>query len=151
MAINAESLKNVPYNRAWSDGFMLPKGDYWVGDPCLSLPRQDWKNLFLNSEQFPINNMFGATYKGKLVVAIGAERGDGRYVDNEGYTYTVDSGFIGFIPQAFVKEENEHGLGSISKLGRFVSFKEDFQVSVNKHGIMCENIVILTTYAKRQT
>jgi len=148
MSVN--SMKNVPYSRAWSDGFLLPKGSYWIGDPCLALPQEDWHNLFLNSEKFPINNMFGAVYKGKLIVALGVERGDGRYVDNESYTYTVDSGFIGFVPEKFVKEDSPHYSQNLSKLGRYAKFEEDFQVSVNKHGIMCENINILTTFAKKQ-
>lgn len=149
MTINKDALRNVPYSRAWSDGFMLPQGEYWVGDPCLALPHEDWKNLFLNSEQFPYNNMFGAMYKGKLIIGIEAERGDGRYTDNEGYVYTVDSGFVGFVPKIFIKkEENEER--NLSRLGRFVDFKEEFQVSVNKHGIMYEKINISTTYAKKK-
>lgn len=146
---NNYPVRDVPYNRAWSDGFMLPKGDYWVGDPCLSLPQEDWRKLFLYSEKFNNENMFGASYGEKLVVALSVERGDGRYVDNDGYTYTVDSGFIGFVPKPFLKD-SKMDTQSLSKIGRFVSFKEDFQVSSNKHGILYEGINISTTYAKKK-
>ena len=74
---------------------VVPAGKYVLGDPCYSVPDEDWHMLLESCEYFekPIG-----TVNGVQVLAFRTMYGDGEYKDNMGNKYGVDAGLIGLVP-----------------------------------------------------
>lgn len=80
----------------------VPAGEYVLGDPCYTFPRDHWMAL-LNSCDFFRDGPGHAA--GLEVVAFGTAWGDGSYEGSNGFEYAVDAGLIGLVP---VFEGMEH-------------------------------------------
>ena len=74
----------------------VPAGAYMLGDPCYSIPNEDWNELLVSCGAFqykPIGEL-----RGIKVLAFNTAYGDGCYCDQEGNEYGVDAGLIGLVP-----------------------------------------------------
>jgi len=80
---------------------MLPPGKYIIGDPCYTVPDEEWDHVLDESDCF--DGQCWAKFKTEIghdcyVVAFSTAWGDGSYQDEEGRNYGVDAGLIGIIP-----------------------------------------------------
>ena len=77
----------------------VPPGQYWLGDPCYSVPSELWGPLLDSCETFnlPIGTVTkdGQTHQ---VLAFGTAYGDGCYRDQFNNSFPVDAGLIGLTP-----------------------------------------------------
>lgn len=85
-----------------SDSVIVPKGTYYLGDPCYSVPDELWDELLQDSDYF---NKPSGTVAGHTVYAFGTKYGDGVYQDKRGREYPVDAGLIGLVPEALATKE----------------------------------------------
>lgn len=80
---------------------VLPPGKYVIGDPCYTVPDEEWDNVLDESECF--GGQCWAKFRtetghSSYVVAFSTRWGDGCYFDKEERSYGVDAGLIGIIP-----------------------------------------------------
>jgi len=85
---------------------LVPAGQYYISDPCYIIKDEDWYTL-LDSCNF-FNNPIG-DIKGFKCYASSTAFGDGEYFDQNGNSYSVDSGLIGLVPVDYT----EHNTRSI--------------------------------------
>jgi hypothetical protein len=85
----------------------VPAGTYWLGDPCYTVPDDDWMPLLRTCGVFgasddPADGQPGpvGTVRGHEVLAFGTAHGDGEYQGSDGHRYGVDAGLIGLVPVA---------------------------------------------------
>ena len=99
----------------------LPAGRYIIGDPCYSVPDDQWDDLLDKTECFESpEGSFKSEETGEevRVVAFGTAYGDGVYTDQGGQRFAVDAGVIGIMSaNGVVAGESTH----------IVEFKHDFQ------------------------
>lgn len=80
----------------------VPAGKYWVGDPCYSIPDEEWMP-WLEAADYTINDrhhiLVADLGEGRYAVGVSTQFGDGYYSDNEGRGYGVDAGLIGLVSQ----------------------------------------------------
>ena len=76
---------------------LVPAGTYLLGDPCYSVPDEDWDDL-LGSCNYFMDSAVGTCPNGLQVLSFGTAWGDGCYRDNKGREYPVDAGMIGLTP-----------------------------------------------------
>ena len=74
----------------------LPPGEYWLGDPCYVIEREDW-NGFRESVDRDTGH---STYHGEESAVFSTKYGDGNYPDRAGKYYGVDSGQIGAVARS---------------------------------------------------
>ena len=81
---------------------LVPAGEYWLGDPCYSVPDDLWDDLLVSADYFrkPVG-----TVNDHMVLAFRTAYGDGTYTDQDGNEYPVDAGLIGLTPVALVSDE----------------------------------------------
>lgn len=120
---------------------ILPKGTYYIGDPCYVFNNESWAellekaNYFLNEEVVEFKNM--------LVFSGGTTFGDGHYLSNVGMEFSVDSGTIGAVPIELVDTDSEFW----KRAGKVVDFTHSFLVEVKANGtIQIDDIEIYTGY-----
>lgn len=109
---------------------MLPAGKYYIGDPCYVIRDHNWSDFceaFFKAEQED-QDVF--EYDGQTVFASHTFYGDGRFDDQDGYTYGVDAGMIGAIPLALIPG----GEAQAAANGRVVDFKQPFDAWYEKDG-----------------
>jgi len=80
---------------------VVPKGDYYLGDPCYIIQDSDWDNLLESSDCFRKPVGIVRTFQ---VLAFSTAFGDGEFKDNYNNSYSVDSGLIGLVPVEFNPE-----------------------------------------------
>ncbi len=74
------------------DEFVVPKGKYWLGDPCYCFkPHEKWTEVLKKSDFFEREYKEGK----RISIAFRTTFGDGEYLDEEGNSYPVDAGLIG--------------------------------------------------------
>ena len=105
---------------------MLPKGTYFIGDPCYVIPDKQWKKYC--RDVFGIDNS-GVTpnpeeFLGVPIFQSGTRHGDGCYTD--GFDdYGVDSGTIGATPKKlWDKKVSKY---EMERLGRVITFKHSVE------------------------
>jgi hypothetical protein len=76
----------------------VPAGEYYLGDPCYSVPEEFWGELLKSSDRFMTKNQGEAN--GFTVYAFHTAWGDGTYAGTDGSEYPVDAGLIGLVPVA---------------------------------------------------
>ena len=78
----------------------LPAGRYYVGDPCHVVATGDWGKWLDDAydNDFDPTKLLLADINGCPVVGIPTAHGDGRYFDDEGNGFGVDSGLLGLVP-----------------------------------------------------
>lgn len=77
---------------------IVPAGTYVLGDPCYTVPNDQWDDLL------DANDMFETPlveFDGHVIVGFSTAYGDGTYPDNFGNDYYVDAGLIGLVPLDF--------------------------------------------------
>ena len=105
---------------------VLPPGRYFVGDPCYVIPDNLWSDfcdITFESQTYTIEE-----FRGHLMLAGSTAYGDGRYADNNGQTYGVDSGMLGIVPEALWLNAPER---EIAGYGQIVEFGTMFPASCN--------------------
>lgn len=114
----------------------LPAGTYWIGDPCYSVPKDDWDDLLNVSDYFGCGG-FGTrntppkgvyTFRGMPIAGFNTAYGDGVYEDEQGNRYPVAAGLIGAVPVAYAVS-NPVGC-------RKVTFITPVTVSVDGNGLI---------------
>ena len=130
----------------------LPKGKYFIGDPCYVIRDEEWTEVGNATGWFGgINGSekakaFDGTFMTKNGVgfADGTAHGDGCYMDAGGELFIpVDSGLIGIVPVDDNTQINPY-------LGQVLTFKEDFNVCSYNGNFLFDTYVIGTWYNKRK-
>ena len=121
---------------------ILPAGKYIIGDPCYTIPDEEWDKVLDQSGFF--NDQCWAMFRAPNgeqapVVAFSTAWGDGTYDDGAGRSYGVDAGLIGIIPA-----------GPFGNARPFCTHVVEFHSPVNcseKQGVICfGNVRINTDY-----
>lgn len=109
----------------------VPAGQYVLGDPCYTVPDENWGEL-LESCKFFENPIGEVKVDDKVhkVLAFRTAYGDGTYRDNKGNEYPVDAGLIGLVPIEYADLE-QTGLESV-----IVDFKALTECSSDDEGTM---------------
>ncbi len=95
-------------------------GEYYLGDPCYTVPHRLWHALLDSSNFFDSCTPIG-TVEGHQVLAFGTKYGDGTYRDQQGVKYPVDAGIIGLVPVALVEKTEANGVEK-SNCSRIIKF-----------------------------
>jgi hypothetical protein len=97
-----EAVKNI-------GSITMPAGEYFVGDPCYSVPGERWME-WLNAADYENEDRYLlAELDGRPVLGIGTAFGDGEFPGSNGERYPVDAGLIGLVPCKLSKEEDPFG------------------------------------------
>ena len=73
----------------------MPAGEYWVGDPCYSVPDARWMEWLEAADYINERRYLLAEIDGQPVLGIGTAYGDGLFPGSDGNEYAVDAGLIG--------------------------------------------------------
>jgi hypothetical protein len=87
----------------------VPAGDYYVGDPCYSVPDDLWM-AWLEAADYTTpgrEHVLVADIDGHPAVGVSTAFGDGVYEDWEGREYPVDAGLIGLVPVRVAKDDGQ--------------------------------------------
>jgi hypothetical protein len=103
---------------------VMPAGEYWVGDPCYSVPDDKWMTWLQDARYELEPDILLAEIDGLPVLGITTAHGDGKYRSNQGDSFPVDAGMIGLTPKALVE-----GVPFGSKL---VTFERTFECSYDE-------------------
>jgi len=95
-------------------------GEYYLGDPCYTVPDHLWHKLLDSANYFEANTPIG-TVEGHEVLAFSTKYGDGTYRDQQGVKYPVDAGLIGLVPVELV-EKTEGDAAKKSGCSRIIKF-----------------------------
>jgi hypothetical protein len=118
-----------------TDPLPMVRGEYYVGDLCYVLGTDAWKELC--DLTYPKENKCGIDGQftlgnGRTVVIFHLPNGDGVYRDEQGRTYSVDSGTLGITLTEGLETEygdddkKEDWESEMSRLGNIIDYKEDF-------------------------
>jgi hypothetical protein len=100
-----------------------PPGRYWVGDPCYSIPNDEWMP-WLEAADYTRNSrehVLAAKVGGHIAVGVSTAYGDGEYPDEQGRMYGVDAGLIGVVPVEIAENKYNH-----DEAGRIIEFDREF-------------------------
>jgi hypothetical protein len=91
----------------------VPAGEYFLGDPCYSVPDDDWDHLLATCGTFekPVGQMPDGTH----VLAFGTDHGDGAFPGN-GHVFGVDAGMIGLVPVTPATEVEADGCTDVLRV-----------------------------------
>lgn len=91
---------------------LLPKGEYFIGDPTYVLKEEYWHYLNVEKERGVFQDPNGIIF-GKFRTLMG----DGIFADDEGGEYGVDSGCIAVLPTSVCDEEKiERAYGEVYEM-----------------------------------
>lgn len=82
------------------DTVYVPAGTYVIGDPCYTVPNDDWDKLLQSCDYF--NRPVGIS-GGFEVLAFPTAYGDGVYRDQKRREFPVDAGLIGLVPVEYAQ------------------------------------------------
>lgn len=110
---------------------MMPKGTYYIGDPCYLFDESSWGKVIAITNYFKEDGRYDIF--GKKCFVGGTKYGDGTYDDNYGREYGVDAGLIGILPIELIEIDNKQTLKSIieSDMMHIETFTEDFNCDIN--------------------
>lgn len=124
--------------------FILPAGEYFIGDPCYSFKDSEWDkivDLLYSENGFEKRHNFN----GYVFCGISTQDGDGVFEDHEGREYGVDSGTLGAVSRALVVEQDRHKeYLEEAKLGHWVTFDEPVECGYEAGVVYFGNITIDT-------
>lgn len=87
--------------------YTMPAGIYYIGDPCYVFDKATWKAYC------DVGPGIVHTFLDHKCLSFYTKHGDGKYYDNEGFEYFVDSGTLGMIPIDIIscdkKKAKNHG------------------------------------------
>lgn len=106
----------------------LPKGEYFIGDPCYCFDYTTWMRLltetnYLQGAQVPL---FKNNDEERHLVAFDTAYGDGVYEDEDGNEYPVDSGMLGAVPVELIDADKLKSLRHDASMGRFIDYRTEF-------------------------
>ena len=125
---------------------MMKPGRYYVGDLCYVIDDNDWDYM---CEYVIENNDFKVKERNNAhMAAFNTTYGDGRFEDDFGRKYSVDSGTIGCIHFDDFTVGDINGV-DLAKLvergsGAVITFKEPFEVGMDESTIYFGDIRIDT-------
>lgn len=102
-------------------GYLLPAGEYWIGDPVQVLDKDFW-NLFLTMSFDSGEDMYCGKDGEHYIAALSTAYGDGLYLDNRFQKFSVDSGMIGMIDTHFLNSSQDLNSGNIFTFDEEVKF-----------------------------
>ena len=115
---------------------IMPAGRYYIGDLCYVM-HDEWDEA---CGMFFPTNQSGRGVEGEFQLrdgrhfaSFGTAYGDGEYYNNMGTSHCVDSGSIGCIRVADIRDDT---YGNIESLGSIVEFKEPFEVEKVGRGLL---------------
>ena len=110
---NNDSCQRTPFNPdEFEEAYDFPPGRYFIGDPCYALEREDWDELI----SYPAACIADIDDLGRCIYF------DHPFVDDdEGRSYTSDSGCLGIVP---INRLATGHLAALKELGRIVEFTE---------------------------
>ena len=89
---------------------LVPAGEYFLCDPCYSVPKEHWHQLLHTCDFFnrPVGTM---TVDEEIYSILGfrTTSGDGIYRDQYGFSYPVDAGLIGLTPASIGEDPGDFG------------------------------------------
>lgn len=110
---------------------VAPAGEYFLGDPCYAVPRDDWMP-WLEAADFRNNDLLtlvaAVPSSGAWVVGFNTQDGDGVYPGTDERNYAVDAGLIGLVPRAIITATDEE----LQRLGSFVTFTSETRCFVDR-------------------
>ena len=110
-----------------SKPYTLPAGTYFVGDPCYCFDDHDrWMKLLESSNYFEGDRQAIQFESEHYVAAFGTMYGDGEYNG-----FPVDAGLLGCVHESLIEESCKPHL---AKLGKMITFQEDFVVQCFEDG-----------------
>jgi hypothetical protein len=114
----------------------MPAGRYYIGDLCYVM-HDEWDEacaLFFPSYESGrgVEGEFQLR-DGRCFASFGTAWGDGEYYNNMGTSHCVDSGSIGCIRVADIRDDT---YGNLESLGSIVEFKEPFEVEKVGRGLL---------------
>lgn len=124
--------------RLISTSALMPAGEYWVGDPCYSVPDERWHEWLDLAGSDNYKRVLLAELDGKPVIGINTSSGDGYYTDEQGRGYSVDAGLIGLTPVSLVTEDEPFS-------SHKVIFENDFECHYIDGKIVLGHITIDTS------
>lgn len=109
----------IPNMRSEIIEFMVPSGEYFIGDPGYAFEEKEWKNICQIDKNDRVQKII-YSWQGKnfFMVSVG---GDGDFIDTQGFTYSVETGSLGLVPIDLI---SPNLIKDCKGPGRFVVFKE---------------------------
>lgn len=109
--------------------FVLPAGNYWIGDPCYPFPNDgpksdEWDKVLAATDFFQNPH---CDLDEIQVWAGNTVYGDGTYAGSDGNIYPVDSGLIGIMPESTV-DYLGNDKAWLANCGTFGTFAKPFDV-----------------------
>ena len=101
-----------------NDTLTIPKGEYFIGDPCYCFG-DDWDTILDKTDFFKEEYY----YRNKLLAAFGTKYGDGTYLDQFGNEFPVDAGMIGIVPVCMITKEGGKKNDWLKQAGLFIKFQ----------------------------
>jgi len=106
---------------------MMKAGKYYVGDLCYVFDDEEWKevcDLIIDGHSC-LQGEFNLP-DGRRFAIFNTAYGDGEYYDQDKTSYYVDAGAIGCV---LVEDIKANKYSDLTKLGRIVTFDDNFEVS----------------------
>jgi hypothetical protein len=94
---------------------ILPKGTYYIGDPCYVI--EDWDKALKVSDYFEKDGLH--LLDDKFFIGFSTKFGDGTYTDTDGIPYHVDSGLIGAVAINLCKDLDSISIDSLGTIHTF--------------------------------
>lgn len=122
------------------ESVIVKPGKYFLADPCYGVPNDLWSTLLDSCEFFtePVGKVTrdGVEYE---VLGFSTAYGDGCYRGSDGFSYGVDAGLIGLVPEALCTDSD-----FTDSLGTWVTFTEPTECT-NSGGNMTFGDITINT------
>ncbi len=122
----------------------LPKGKYYVGDPCYLLESKDYDTL-VEAICAEDTNKIQKVFKDFKMYVHSTRFGDGVYASNIKTAFFVDSGMLGCF-KINIKSLTKEKFKNLERLGAFIEFEKDFTATYENGIFIFDNITIDTNY-----
>ena len=116
-------------------------GTYWIGDLCYVISEDTWQNKICPAfeNEGSVDTVLVAIPNGIAFLG-NTEYGDGTYNGSNGFKYSVDSGTIGIVHKAAMKEELDSSVLS----GTFITRDKHFNADIHEGHFKFDDIIIET-------
>ena len=119
-------MTDIPKITRTAGRVQMPAGEYYVGDPCYTVPYDRWVEWLEAAGYRDEDRILLAPLDGHPVLGISTQYGDGSYEDQHGADYLVDSGLIGLVPVEVAGEDDG--------LSYKIKFERPFTCSLDGRG-----------------